>query len=79
MYDPTKAPLQRSRKPSKFRQSPFLEDFSSNEKEKEKVAYKIRQIQPFDDYDICYGAPMDLINKYNTWIAKGLLITQQKR
>ncbi|XP_055824255.1 uncharacterized protein LOC129892700 [Solanum dulcamara] len=73
LSDDAKTPFRRSRIPSKILQSPYLSNFGSSEKGKEKLSSVMHQTHPFEGFGICYHPPSELFTDYSQWIDKGLL------
>lgn len=79
LHSSVQTPVPRTRMSSKFIQSPFLNDFETTDKGKEKVPYNPRQQYPFDGYAIYYNPPHDIINEFIIWFEKDLLRFHNKR
>ncbi|XP_055821696.1 uncharacterized protein LOC129890167 [Solanum dulcamara] len=73
LSDDAKIPFQKSRIPSKILQSPYLSNFGSSEKGKEKLSSVMHQTHPFKGFGICYHLSSELFTDYSQWIDKGLL------
>ncbi|XP_055829526.1 uncharacterized protein LOC129898850 [Solanum dulcamara] len=73
LSDDAKTPFRRSRIPSKILQSPYLSNFGSSKKGKEKLSSVMHQAHPFEGFGICYHPPSELFTDYSQWINKGLL------
>lgn len=72
-------PAIRTRMTSKWVQSPFLTKFESTDKGKKNVSFENSLTHPFEVFGICYQCPKERIDAYTKWIAKGLLVTHEKR
>ncbi|XP_055800610.1 uncharacterized protein LOC129870053 [Solanum dulcamara] len=65
LSDDAKTPFRRSRIPLKILQSPYLSNFGSSEKDKEKLSSVMHQTHPFEGFDICYHSPSELYTDYS--------------
>ncbi|KAK4707223.1 hypothetical protein R3W88_033238 [Solanum pinnatisectum] len=65
--------------PSKIFQSPYLTEFGSSDKGKQKFEEDVRPISLFDGCDISYQPPSNLLKEYSRWISKGLLNTNDNK
>ncbi|KAK4723824.1 hypothetical protein R3W88_026603 [Solanum pinnatisectum] len=65
--------------PSKIFQSPYLTEFGSSDKGKQKFEEEVHPSSLFDGCDISYQPPSNLLDKYSKWISKGLLKTHENK
>ncbi|KAH0754139.1 hypothetical protein KY290_024409 [Solanum tuberosum] len=73
VYQLSETLVQRNRMPSRIPQSPYVTEFDSTDKGKQKVEEKVRLISPFDGFGISYQPSSNLLDEYSKWISKGLL------
>ncbi|XP_049414762.1 uncharacterized protein LOC125877540 [Solanum stenotomum] len=59
--------------PSRILQSPYVTEFDSTDKGKQKVEEEVFPISPFDGFGISFQFLSNLFDEYSKWISKGLL------
>ncbi|KAK4713508.1 hypothetical protein R3W88_019415 [Solanum pinnatisectum] len=79
VYQQSETPVQRNRMPSRILQSPYVNEFDSTDKGKQKVEEKVRPISSFDGLGISYQPPSNLLDEYSKWIYKSLLKTHANK
>ncbi|KAH0651734.1 hypothetical protein KY284_031646 [Solanum tuberosum] len=74
VYQLSETPVQRNQMPSRIIQSPYVNEFDSTDKRKQRVEEEeILPISPFDGFGISYQLSSNLLDEYSKWISKGLL------
>ncbi|WMV37250.1 hypothetical protein MTR67_030635, partial [Solanum verrucosum] len=77
VYELSETHAQQYRMSSKILKSPYLTDFRSSDKGKQKFVEEICPSFLFDGCGISYQPPSNLLDEYSKWISIGLLKTHE--